>query len=146
MFFLLLCVVEVCAFCSYGGASAPQQLQRLHHFPSKMASQSDAAQVSTLATQAEGRGTKRRACCGDLERQALKKCTHCGTVKPLPGDHFQYCSACYKCKSYVVYCSPKCQRRHWPYHKDFCASGTAQPCLKAHRTESADNADIDMLD
>jgi hypothetical protein len=108
----------------------------------------DAAHVSTLATQAEGRGTKRRACCGDPERQALKKCTNtpCGTAEPLPGDHFQYCSACYKCESYVVYCSPQCQREHWPDHKEFCASKDLQPCLKARRTESADTEDIDMLD
>ena len=27
---VVCCTLEVCAFCSYGGASAPQQLQRCH--------------------------------------------------------------------------------------------------------------------
>ena len=115
-----------------------------------MASQSDVAQVSTQATQTEGRGTKRRACCGYLERQALKVCSHCG-VSSSAGH---YCSGCKSesgaWKSYVHYCSRSCQQAHWPYHKDFCASGRAverraQPCLKAGRTENDENADVGMI-
>ena len=43
--------------------------------------------------------TESCAFCGDFDSEKLKKCSGCGNV---------------------AYCSIKCQRQHWPAHKNHC--------------------------
>eukprot|EP00708_Paratrimastix_pyriformis_P003702 GAFH01002496.1.p4 GENE.GAFH01002496.1~~GAFH01002496.1.p4 ORF type:complete len:119 (-),score=23.23 GAFH01002496.1:162-518(-) len=64
------------------------------------------------------------------------RCAGCGYSR-LHVD-LQLCSRCHK----VFYCSPQCQRAHWPTHKPDCAAGPAPDPASAQVPEAAEASQV----
>lgn len=73
------------------------------------------------------------------KRKLTQLCSACGIQPTKTSGNFKQCSAC----KTVHYCSPACQRSHWPEHKPHCNHNRAATAnLKEHIATSSADFDI----
>jgi hypothetical protein len=98
---------------------APQEdpLLRVLEEAEEAAAAAAAAQAAAAeAAEAEAQAARRRAAGGAARRP--KSCACCGGQPP----KFKMCGGCRR----VRYCSPACQKQHWPEHMRDCPAGLAK--------------------
>ncbi|KAH9957121.1 hypothetical protein BC827DRAFT_1138378 [Russula dissimulans] len=70
-------------------------------------------------------------------QRGVRMCDTCGSIEQPAVKPFRLCGGCMT----TSYCSPECQKKHWPSHKAICQHTMAQVASTKQQPMSADYPD-----
>ncbi|TFY76972.1 hypothetical protein EWM64_g7038, partial [Hericium alpestre] len=74
------------------------------------------------------------------KQRGMRLCDQCGAVEQPGVKQFRLCGGCMT----TNYCSPECQKAHWPSHKAICQHTTAQISAAKQQPISAEYPDENL--